>query len=155
MLKDYAGAADDLEKAKAQEGESPEMLKNARYCNYNLGKKDAARTYLDKAMSTGVKDSKVALYAGVPPYDANDYKGTQEALTAAEIGGEKEDDIYLKRGKSYYQQKEYNNAVADLEKSVQKGKADLGAYEAIGMSYLASQKEKEAACCVGEGRVNG
>jgi hypothetical protein len=27
MLKDYAGAAADLEKAKAQEGENPDMLK--------------------------------------------------------------------------------------------------------------------------------
>ena len=73
-----------------------------------------------------------------------DYKGTVDALTAAEMAGEKENDIYAKRGMSNYQQKQYSPAVVDLEKSVQAGKVDLNIYEALALSYVASQKEKEA-----------
>ncbi len=73
-------------------------------------------------MQSGVKDGKVALYAGYLRFDAADYKGTVDALTIAEVAGEKEDDVYLKRGKSAFQLKDYAGTIADLEKIVQKGK---------------------------------
>src|SRR6478752_6920343 len=67
-LKDYAGTASDLEKAKA-EGETPEVLTMLAISNYMLGKKEVAKPYLDKAMQAGVKDGKVALYAGYLRFD--------------------------------------------------------------------------------------
>ena len=69
-LKDYEGASADLEKAKSSEGETPEVLKMLGISNYLLGKKDVARTYLDKALQAGVKDGKVSLYAGYLKYEA-------------------------------------------------------------------------------------
>ena len=99
------------------------MLTMLGVANYSLGKKEAARAYLDKALTAGVKDSKALLYGGYLRFEAKDYKGAAEALSAAERAGEKEDGLYLIRGKSYYQQKEYTAAIPDLEKGVQKGTA--------------------------------
>jgi predicted Zn-dependent protease len=92
----------------------------------------------------GVKDGSVALALGYLRFGAQDYKGATEALNTAETAGEKDDNINVVRGKAFYEEKNYPAAIADLEKAVTQNKADLTGYEGLALSYMATQKEKEA-----------
>lgn len=143
-LKDYKGAAEDLDKVKSEFENKPEIFGMLGICKYESREWDASKYFLENAINKGFQSSRGFLLLAYLQFEAHQYKEALENFNKAEGLGEKETKLFECRGISAYHANDYDLAIADLTKVMKTGKFTLQVVESLALSRSKKEEYKEA-----------